>query len=454
MSRWDEQFKNHPIHQTLAWARECVLSRNEETTIEEPIEKRRLIKLLNHIQKTLESLDSELISKNQLDAIDGQLRHQNVAPQLEAYKNNGNASHLTNVNDHITNSLTHLSTLAHLTSSETTLTTLKDLENLADSCQQSILKKKAAIETELQDLKNSIETNKAELSKLEGLIASNSTQVNAQIAEWQKQFSTAQEERNSSFTKWRDQFTKEKNSEINDLIQNIHDQGESTRKKFTENLESILADAEKKHEAILDLYQLTAGDSVAAGYLKNANEEKRQADIWRRASIGFILLTVFWMIYSYCNLTSQYESHDINELPIKANPIKSQSVDSEKMTASNTSSSQEAIEIKKDTTFYWVKFLLTFPISGVLLWGSAYSAQQSTKHRKNEHRTRWFALETKAIDPFINSMSPEDQNALKKQLSERMFGQFSNMEYDKTKVLDEHAVSVVLEALFKKFKSS
>jgi predicted metal-binding transcription factor (methanogenesis marker protein 9) len=63
-------------------------------------------------------------------------------------------------------------------------------------------------------------------------------------------------------------------------------------------------------------------------------------------------------------------------------------------------------------------------------------------------------LETKAIDPFINSMSPEDQNALKKQLSERMFGQFSNMEYDKTKVLDEHAVSVVLEALFKKFKSS
>src|SRR5690606_18584207 len=56
----------------------------------------------------------------------------------------------------------------------------------------------------------------------------------------------------------------------------------------------------------------------------------------------------------------------------------------------------------QNTRFPWHTMLIAFSISGVLLWGAAYSAQQSTRHRNNEKRARWFALEVKAFDPFIS----------------------------------------------------
>jgi hypothetical protein len=52
---------------------------------------------------------------------------------------------------------------------------------------------------------------------------------------------------------------------------------------------------------------------------------------------------------------------------------------------------------------------MSFSLTAVLLYGAAYSAQQSTKHRNNEKRARWFALEIKAIDPFISSLPESDQ---------------------------------------------
>ena len=52
---------------------------------------------------------------------------------------------------------------------------------------------------------------------------------------------------------------------------------------------------------------------------------------------------------------------------------------------------------------------MSFSLTAVLLYGAAYSAQQSTKHRNNEKRARWFALEIKAIDPFISSLPESDR---------------------------------------------
>ena len=106
-----------------------------------------------------------------------------------------------------------------------------------------------------------------------------------------------------------------------------------------------------------------------------------------------------------------------------------------------------SLNINRNEKFSWFKLFITFSLSGVLLWGSAYAAQQSTKHRKNEKRTRWFALEVKAIDPFISSLDPAQKNELKKQLSERIFGQFINSEDDNSKVIDEHVFKLVADSI-------
>ena len=39
---------------------------------------------------------------------------------------------------------------------------------------------------------------------------------------------------------------------------------------------------------------------------------------------------------------------------------------------------------------------------------------------------RWFALEVKAIDPFLASLGEEDHKKLKVQICERIFGQSNN----------------------------
>ena len=60
---------------------------------------------------------------------------------------------------------------------------------------------------------------------------------------------------------------------------------------------------------------------------------------------------------------------------------------------------------------------------GRSFFGAIYASKQSQAHRQSERRTRSFALEVKAIDPFIKSLGIDDQKELKKELSQRLFGQ-------------------------------
>jgi predicted metal-binding transcription factor (methanogenesis marker protein 9) len=57
-------------------------------------------------------------------------------------------------------------------------------------------------------------------------------------------------------------------------------------------------------------------------------------------------------------------------------------------------------------------------------------------------------LEVKAFDPFISSLEPQQQRELKRQLAERIFGQYSATDED-SKVVDEHALRAVTDAFGK-----
>jgi hypothetical protein len=41
----------------------------------------------------------------------------------------------------------------------------------------------------------------------------------------------------------------------------------------------------------------------------------------------------------------------------------------------------------------------------------------------NEQRLRWFSFEIAAIDPFISSLTPDQQKEMKANLAEKLFGQ-------------------------------
>ena len=93
------------------------------------------------------------------------------------------------------------------------------------------------------------------------------------------------------------------------------------------------------------------------------------------------------------------------------------------------------------------QMIKAFSVTAVLLFGAAYSAKQSNIHRDNEKRTRWFALEVNAIDPFIASLNEDDKKALKNKLSDKLFGQQVISNDKNGKIIDEHAFGILIKGI-------
>ena len=282
------------------------------------------------------------------------------------------------------------------------------------------------------------------LNSLSEEIEAKQSEINKLMSDWQNQFSSAQESRSQEFSKWRDAFASEKSKEVQEILDK-HDKAlDQQMGRLKTELDRIIEDAESKHQSILDLYELTAGDSVGAAYIKSADEEREQADRWRKVSVSFIGLTVIWLVFSFFYNSESWSFFDtsVNQVTSK---VDTQSQEADQTRSGDVSFEQEPIQ---GIDFPWHTLLIAFSISGVLLWGAAYSAQQSTRHRNNEKRARWFALEVKAFDPFISSLEQQQQQDLKRQLAERIFGQSSTTDED-SKVVDEHALKAVTEAFGK-----
>lgn len=435
MSRWTELFENHPIHDTLKWLRECVSSEFNDLDEDEAIEKRRFIKLLSKYEEVLESLDVELLPFNQLDSLNNALRNANFANQINAYRDNGNVANLVEANNLFTNQITQLCLLFSLGAPSEPHKPLKDIEELIDSSTNSLVQKKDKLKKGIEALQSKSQEQDGKLLNLEQLIEKNKTEVESHITNWQSQFSTAQETRSQDYNSWRNTFATEAQKEIDNLVENHSAKLEFNNNDFSQKIQQLLSDGNEKHRAILDLYEITAGDSVGAGYIQNANDEGKQANFWRGVSVLFIILTVCWMLFAYSSISTQ---------PLAEAQASSEAAMNKEKGAQTE---QELLSGMHSDGISWYKLFITFSLSGVLLWGSAYSAQQSTKHRNNEKRNRWLALEVKAIDPFISSLDETQQKEIKRQLTDRIFGQSSNTKDDNPKVIDEHILKVVADAI-------
>lgn len=444
MNKWKERLDKHPIHDTLSWLESSTSSSEKEVTEGGIQEERRLNKIINQIRNVLTSVDPELIPFNQVDSLNNHLRHQNVAGQVNAYVKDGNPARLSSINEHISSQLTQISILRGLCNSESSSQSnqIEDLENLVDNTIDGLIRKRDDLKRQLNEILSSTSDSKKKLEALSAEIKQKEVELTNLSTEWQSQFSSAQEGRSQEFSKWRDGFTSNKEKEANDLIERVSTKLEDDRDKFDQELGSIIEDSKSKHQAILELYELTAGDSVGAAYINSANNEGKQADKWRIISVNFIILTVCWLLFSY-----------FKNLPTLSNEkavvsFSTANVNNEKK---NALPPTQPLTITQPNTdkgegFHWQLLLITASISGVLLWGAAYSAQQSTRHRNNEKKARWFALEVKAFDPFISSLDQEQQRELKKQLAERIFGQGSKEEIKDSKVVDEHALNIITNA--------
>lgn len=299
MNRWHDQFANHPIHETLRGVREFIETEHKNSSSEAEIEKRRFLKILDQITTTLGQIDPETIPFGLLDNLNNGIRHQNLWGQLSAYSGNGDVSHLTNANNAISAQLPTLTQLGSFTIKPEIKTTIKTIEKSADVFATNIDEKTKTLGAAL----DAIDIERAELkekfTQLSSQFDTKEAEINQLASGWQQQFSDAQSERSTQYAEWRKEVSENIQSRVEKLLADNTEKLEEKNKSFSAKIDGYLADGNAKHTDILELHEIVAGDSVAAGYLQNAQAEKKQANFWRWASIIFIVGTAGWTAFSY-----------------------------------------------------------------------------------------------------------------------------------------------------------
>ena len=406
MSHWDQLFEDHPLHATLKEATRLINTEFDDTDGEEQFEKRRLSKLIDILEKTLAELDPELVPYITLGRIEAVIR-QSFLNELMAYNSNRNHQHLKNANKYLDDVLVPLSQLLAIAKKSETTKPIKGLEKLLDEFTKTIVSKKESLETEINNLSGVLKTQEGKLKELSNSIDTKKQETGKLLSSWQEQHSDAQHKRDSAFTAeqkirvdtfadWKKEVEQDAKTQIDHLIESS-----------TDKISPYIKNAQEKHAAILELHKLVAGDSVASGYHQSADNEKKQANFWHAATVIFIIATAAWAMYAYNADTA----------------------------------------ISNDGEILLIKLLQAFSVTGVLLFGAAYSTKQSNAHRKNETQARWFALEVKAIDPFISSLAEQDQAALKHKLSDRLFGQQRNDTEKETSVAYKHTFETITKGI-------
>ncbi len=390
MSNWTEKLNSHPLHDTLdqllTWVQLDIDSITDDVS-----EVRRFENVIRRVQHNLKQVDPEFVATNELDAFNSALRNANVWNQVSSFHSNGNAAHIRNANSHLTNALASKYWL------------VSPMEGGSKVEQEQLREIYDDLASKFQDLKDKFDNLQNEKSELETVIENRRKEVDQQISQWQQQFSDAQEKRSENYQDWKSSLEKDIRDDSKQLKTDTVEELNSLKTEALSALENLKTQSEDKHKKIQELYELASGDSISGGYTKTAKNEEKQANLWRWLSLSFVLATVFWIYSAY----DEYRVVPPSEAKVTTAV--------EKKHILHTDSLKEA------DGFNWSKYLLTFSLTGVLLFGAGYTAQQSSKHREEARRTRRFALQVKALDPYISSLDFQDQTEIKKKLTEKFF---------------------------------
>lgn len=265
MSSWAEKLENHPLHETLIQLLNWVQVEVDEIT-DDISEVRRFENIIRRVQANLQSIDAELVAFGELDAFNNALRHQNVWQQVNSFSQNGNAAHIRNANNHLTNALNGKQWLVapSTVGEQVEQQHLREAyDDLADKFQ--LLKEKFGnLEKEKSDLEITIENRRQE--------------VDQQISQWQQQFSEAQEKRSNNYQDWKSNLEKNVSESNKELINKTESKLEKLESDTSVFLSRLSEQSEQKHNRIQELYELASGDSISGGYAQTAKEESVQAN--------------------------------------------------------------------------------------------------------------------------------------------------------------------------------
>lgn len=377
-------------------------------------EKWRFIKLIARFEAALEAIDPEVAPMNVIDNINNGMRQSPIWGEVTNWSANGNIAHLANANNQMTAQLTNLSYLESQSRSSASLRIFEDMDREFQNFLERVGRKQSSLIEKSNKLSERLDVMSNSVSQVESDIEVKKIELGQLFSGWQSEFTQAQSERAKSYDEWKAEVSKSFVDRSDKLIDVASQRLKESQDSLTKEMNALLESGNARHQEILDLHEIVAGDSVAAGFLQTATAEANQANIWRIVSIVFVVLTAVWTILAYF-------TGGVNG---PAEPS------------------------------YWGQAIKALSVAGVLLFGAVYSAKQSNLHRHNEQRSKWLALEVKAIDPYIASLDAAEQKELKKALSEKLFGQANHQMLPAKDAVNGHYVEELMNGIVSVIKAA
>lgn len=393
MLRWESEFLNHPIHGLLQQIDDGISQDVESSSLDAISEKNRLRKVINLVKSVISKLDPDVAPLDILRQLHEFLSSRNIVGVINQYIADGNVDHLRNVNNFFSEALPLVYQLSSLKFSRSTrradidasTKTFDEFKGKIHNYLDNVNDKTNNLFSEIDNFRESVSYVQSEIERikisLSDKISEYNKEVESSIEEYKARMDDYLSDSKENFYKKFDELIdsfRQKWSEIYDEQSNRID---SMIQESSSKLGVIVSDSQDKYKKILEFYGLVAQNSVTGGYKKDAEDEEWQADFWRWATIICIVLTAIWIIVAILCLEP-----DVSDIRL-----------------------------------YWADIAKGVSLTTLLVSSAVYTSRQSSIHRYNARRARYFFLQVKAFDPFIASL-PEDRRAdLKEKMSARIF---------------------------------
>ena len=234
------------------------------------------------------------------------------------------------------------------------------LESTFDSRAQATNQSVANVEARLRELDEDIEKARATNQALA------TTQQTA--------FTKAETERGEVFTK----LMADKQKEFEAKLTELHNQAQTSVASTKSAVEGDLTATKDAKAQIEEILGIVSEEALVAEYSKSAQQDRKSADTWRKATVGSIIAAII-----FAGLLT--------------------------------------LSVRKSATNweeFGAKLALTLSFGAL----ATYAARQSSEHRKAQRNAERMALQLAALKPYLKDINKTEQDKLLAKIAGRLFG--------------------------------
>lgn len=402
-----ENFNEHIIFQKINSLEDVIF--NDE--LEGELEPEKLLffqSAYNFISQRIKLIIPSLIQKSEMDGLSNEL---NAAfSNLNQFISSNSTNSLNNAINNLNNAVSKSRNLP-LMIVEQDFNFSKEAANFQKTVSNKyklLDTEKDALDNKINELSESLSNQKAELKRLSDIIEDKEVEIKNLNSTFQTNFENIESKHEQQFTNalggYRNEIDKSKEQFRNEI--------DEIKNNLEMSATGIVSELEAKHDEATKLVNLIGNVGITGNYQNIANNHKKDADFWRKATIFFMVIFSFLLIWTIVDLNAD--------------------------------------------NFDWVRSLLRIIAAAALSYPATYAARESTRHRKLETINRNAELELASINPFIESLDNDKQQEVKEKLVEKYFGNNSGDVFEEkqdSEKLSVKDVNKLLETILNSMKN-